>query len=247
MSARIIRIEDLTYESFEQASIYVDACFLLAFLDENGGEDGELVERVLTKLQADKINKLLISNHVFSEVVQHLFIGHIYNIIYIAYRKFQLRERVSEKENEYLGNPFIAQKLMQLVDSQKLERIQSGKEVYIPVKETIKAYKERYIDRNELNYYYESVLKTFNDLLINLSELFEIEIAHVASDEKTFHLAEGFIKELQLEVKDALHLAVAKQHEADYFATLDGDFVHNFYTEDHLNGTAIFHISNRFI
>lgn len=41
MSARIIRLDDLDYVSFERASIYVDACFLLAFLDANGDEDGE--------------------------------------------------------------------------------------------------------------------------------------------------------------------------------------------------------------
>lgn len=247
MSARILRFEDLNYESFEQASIYVDACFLLAFLDENGDDNGELVERFLDKMQKDKIKELLISNHVFSEVIQHLFIGHIYNVVYLAYRKFHIGEELSNEENEILGDPFVARKLMQLIDNRKLEGIRQKDEVFIPVKEIIKTYKERYQDRDSLNHYYDSVVQTFNLLFNTISELFKIEVKHVSSDEKTFYIAQEFMSELQLEVKDSLHLAVAKQHGADYFATLDGDFVHKFYTDDHLENTTIFHISQRFV
>lgn len=247
MSARILRFEDLNYESFEQASVYVDACFLLAFLDENGDDDGELVERVLVKMQNDNIKELLISNHVFSEVVQHLFIGHIYNVVYLAYRKFHLGEDLSNEENGILGDPFVARKLMQLMETRQLERFRQNGQVFIPVKKIIKTYKERYQDRDSLNHYYDSVVQTFNLLFSSISDLFKIEVKYVSSDETTFYLAQEFMSELQLEVKDSLHLAVAKQHGANYFATLDGDFVHDFYTDDHLENTTIFHISQRFI
>ncbi|OKL36696.1 hypothetical protein [Domibacillus mangrovi] len=247
MPVKILRIEDLNYNSFKQASIYVDACFLLAFLDANGDEDGELVERVLIKMQNDNIKKLLISNHVFSEVVQHLFLGHIYSVIHLAYRKFVLKKDLSADEKDVLGDPFIARKLMQLVDQQELRGFRTGNKVFIPVKETIKLYKERYTDRDSLNYYYESVLQIFNDLFSNLNNEFNIQTEHVSSDESTFYMAQVFMSELQLEVKDSLHLAVAKQNEADYFATLDSDFVHKFYSGAHLDKTTIFHISKRYV
>ncbi|WP_034262956.1 type II toxin-antitoxin system VapC family toxin [Bacillus sp. J33] len=247
MRPNVIRIDDFEVGSFQQASFYIDACFLLAFLDESGDDEGELVERALQKMQRENIDCLIISNHVVSEVIHHLYLGNIYNVIYIAYRKFKLNHQLKAAEEELLGNPFVAKKLMELVDSRLLKMMQKSVEVHIPIKETIKLYKERYKDRDSLNYYYESVVNRFNLLCSSLNELFDIQIKHVPSDEETFYIAQDFMRELQLEIKDSLHLALAKQYRANYFVTLDGDFIHQFYTDDHLDGTAILHLSKRFI
>jgi predicted nucleic acid-binding protein len=247
MRPKVIQMADFEVGTFKQASFYVDACFLLAFLDENGDEAGELVERVLMKLEKEDIDCLMISNHVVSEVIHHLFLGNIYNVIYTAYRKFKLNQKLSKAEETLLGDPFVAKKLMELIESHTLNKMRQSQDVHIPIKEIIKVYKERYADRDSLNHYYDTVVERFNLLCSNLGEWFNIRIQHVSSDEETFYIAQDFMRELQLEINDSLHLALAKQHEADYFVTLDGDFVHNFYDDCHLEDTSIFHISNRFI
>ncbi|WP_041469501.1 hypothetical protein [Geobacillus sp. Y412MC52] len=43
-------------------------------------------------------------------------------------------------------------------------------------------------------------------------------------------LALAQMRLLQLEAYDALHYAIATYHHYDYFATLDGDFVHALYS-----------------
>ncbi|USK32598.1 PIN domain-containing protein [Bacillus sp. F19] len=247
MRPNVIQIAEFESGSFPQASFYIDACFLLAFLDQSS-EEGELVERVLQKLEKEDIDSLVISNHVVSEVIHHLYLGNIYNVIYTAFRKFKLNRHLNENEEELLGNnPFVAKKLMELVSPPQLNRMRTAQDVFIPVKEIIKAYKERYADRDSLSYYYEMAVERFNLLCSNLGELFNIQFKHVASDEQTFYFAQEFMNELQLEIKDSLHLALAKQYKADYFATLDGDFIHNFYNEEHLEETTILHISKRYI
>ncbi|MED5078200.1 hypothetical protein P9851_13655 [Geobacillus stearothermophilus] len=45
-------------------------------------------------------------------------------------------------------------------------------------------------------------------------------------------LALAQMRLLQLEAYDALHYAIATYHHYDYFATLDGDFVHTLYNQD---------------
>ncbi|MCM3596206.1 PIN domain-containing protein [Metabacillus idriensis] len=246
MRPNVIHIAEFESGSFPQASFYIDACFLLAFLDQ-ASEEGELVERVLQKLEKEDIDNLIISNHVVSEVIHHLYLGNIYNVIYTAFRKFKLNHHLNENEEKLLGNPFVAKKLMELVSPPQLNRMRTAQGVSIPIKEIIKAYKERYADRNFLSYYYEMAVDRFNLLCSSLGEWFNIQIRHVASDEETFYFAQEFMSELQLEIKDSLHLALAKQYKADYFATLDGDFIHNFYNEDHLEETTILHISKRYI
>lgn len=247
MRPNVIHVADFEVGSYEQASFYVDACFLLAFLDESGDDEGELVERVLLKMEQVNIDCVYISNHVVSEVIHHLYLGNIYNVIYTAYRKFKLNQELTKDEVDLLGDPFVAKKLMELVDQRQLNQMRNSQNVYLPIKEIIKVYKERYRDRDSLNHYYETVVDRFNFLCFTLTDSFNIKIKHVASDQETFYRAQDFMRELQLEIKDSLHLALAKQYEADFFVTLDGDFVHNFYDEDHLEDTAIFHISKRFI
>ncbi|MBM4765126.1 PIN domain-containing protein [Bacillus sp. B15-48] len=138
-------------------------------------------------------------------------------------------------------------KLVNLVDQRELAKFRQSREVFIPVKELIKRYKESYQDRGSLSIYYDYVLQIFNNLFSSLDEFFGIRAKHVSSDEETFYKAQEFMQEFQLEVKDALHLSVAKQHGANYFATLDSDFAHKFYSQENLENTSILHISKRFI
>ncbi|WP_199794659.1 type II toxin-antitoxin system VapC family toxin [Lentibacillus sp. Marseille-P4043] len=219
----------------------------MAFLDANGDEDGELVEKVLSKMQNDKVENMLISNHVFSEVVHHLFIGNFYNVIYTAYRKFHLNQKLDQQEEEILGDSNVASKLIGLVGNRELEKLRRSEQVFIPIKDIIKQYKETYRDHSGLSHYYDYTLNTFNKMLNELSDLFGIETRIITSDEDAYFFAQELMKERNLEVNDALHLAVAKIHSADFFATLDADFIHNNNNNNEEQDPSILHVSTRFI
>ncbi|QHA94066.1 PIN domain-containing protein [Bacillus sp. N1-1] len=127
-----------------------------------------------------------------------------------------------------------------------LQRVHLRRNDYIPVKEIVKSYKENYRDRASLNQFYTAVLTIYNLLCKSLEDDFHIKINHISSDERTFQIAEGFMRNYQLEIKDALHLAAAYNNKATHFATLDSDFVHQLYTED-IGDTTILHISKRHV
>ncbi|OOE05589.1 hypothetical protein BO219_01880 [Anoxybacillus kestanbolensis] len=70
----------------------------------------------------------------------------------------------------------------------------------------------------------------YNEFLSALRNNFHVSFLNTNIDIQQLTLAQ--MKLLQLEVYDALHYALALYHGYDYFATLDGDFVHDLYSEN---------------
>ncbi|KMM36351.1 hypothetical protein AB986_18095 [Alkalihalobacillus macyae] len=219
---------DIKNDNFHQKSIYVDACILLAFLD---GRDvnGDKVAEALEKWGEDGIGTLGISNHVISEVVHKLFVNDIYKVINLTYRKLRKNEVLKKEEDDFIGDLQTARNLMSLVEHQELERLYNGRRTNINIGEVIKNYKRSFIDRQKLSHYYSSAQNTFEIFLNSLHNDFGIDVSHLSSDKESYFFAHQYMKDFQLEITDALHLAITKQNSFDFFATLDGDFIHDLY------------------
>ncbi|OPX03858.1 hypothetical protein B1A75_06380 [Geobacillus sp. LEMMY01] len=84
--------------------------------------------------------------------------------------------------------------------------------------------------RNKLQIFYNSSIDRYNEFLSAIRQHFRIEF--LTTDANIQDLALAQMRLLQLEAYDALHYAIATYHHYDYFATLDGDFVHALYNQD---------------
>ncbi|WP_368668031.1 PIN domain-containing protein [Geobacillus sp. BMUD] len=94
----------------------------------------------------------------------------------------------------------------------------------------IKSVKTSYpSQRDKLQIFYNNAINRYNEFLSHLRESFQVEF--LCTDANIQDLALAQMRLLQLEAYDALHYAIATYHHYDYFATLDGDFVHHLYTQ----------------
>jgi predicted nucleic acid-binding protein len=246
MNSKILGYRDLGFTSFKPASVYADACFLLAFLDHDD-DAGEMVEATLAQWQNNGIEYLGISNHVMSKVIQYLYTGHMINVIYTAYKKYVLNQTLSTEESDVIGDGQAAMRLMNIAGIPKLHRIERG-EIMLGaynIKEAIKIYKARFRDRKSLNHFYKEILQKYNDLFHSLEQYFGIKVVYLDSNHDASYFAQEYMREYQLEITDAVHLAIAKVHKIDYFFTLDSDYVHTLYPED--SEPIIFHLAKHAI
>ncbi|HWL25816.1 MAG TPA: hypothetical protein VNR38_19050 [Ureibacillus sp.] len=85
MSEFIIDSTDATFVDFNQASIAIDACFLLAYLDTDDPR-GDKVSLLLDRWSKEKINELVITNKVAAEIIHNLFKNKIRDIIYLIHK-----------------------------------------------------------------------------------------------------------------------------------------------------------------
>jgi predicted nucleic acid-binding protein len=77
--------------------------------------------------------------------------------------------------------------------------------------------------------FYNNAIDRYNEFLSGISKDFHIEF--LSTDLNIQNLALSQMRFFQLEAYDALHYAIATYNGYNYFATLDGDFVHNLYSE----------------
>jgi predicted nucleic acid-binding protein len=61
-------------EDFKQASVYVDACFCLAYIDPLDSR-GDKVAEIIDKWSSENLECVYISNHVMSEIVNNALQG----------------------------------------------------------------------------------------------------------------------------------------------------------------------------
>ncbi|NNU83783.1 hypothetical protein ETC05_07930 [Geobacillus sp. BMUD] len=72
----VMTYQEVLNENFGQASIYIDACFILSYMDSDDPR-GDKVCEILQKWDHEGIHKLGISTHVFGEVLHNLFIQEV--------------------------------------------------------------------------------------------------------------------------------------------------------------------------
>lgn len=234
------------HKDFSQASVYLDACFILGYLDTK--------HPYITRIDA-LIDKWIdcgvtvgISNHVFQEVVNTLLINEIHTVIELAYLKNSsnpIHQKIWEKQNEVehdrMGDEGVAKQLLHLAGKERVQKRYQGYNVTINVKDLLKQAKSHISDREKLNRYYQNALHVYNAFLEGLADL-GIAVRHLESDHLALDTAKAYMQLFQLEPADALHLALARVNEFDYLVTLDSDYVHNLYRKELTGPTQILKI-----
>ena len=230
--------------SIQQASIYVDACFILAFLDE----DDPRSEKVANLINAwmEKEIKIEISSHTFTEVVGILMKNKVERALKI-YRdnmeniKSNGIECLSEDDRRDIVSIEAScnlYKIYEYIIERRMKAGDNSTDVY--AKELLKVGKRHTERRNGLTTYYINAVKTFEEFIYSMEDYFGIKIEYVSSDKEAIEDAAQYIYLYQLDSYDAMHLAIARK-KCDYLVTLDRDFIYNFSQADEkLNKIIVF-------
>jgi len=244
--------EQIDQEDFSGASIYLDACFILAFLDLDDIRRPE-VARVLD-VWSDHPGAILgVSNHTVSEVINRLFQMKVLGALEVYHQNNKLINQTKQGFNK-----LSAEQKMRLLDLDaakllyslaKREDIMSfynkNTNVSVNVMELIKLVKKDDDKRNKLDVFYRAAVETFDEFVQNMTEelgFTTVEILDSTAD-ISYPAAKVFMQQFQLDITDSFHLAIAHENEFNYLATLDGDFVNNFYSRGTPISTRIIKVS----
>lgn len=245
----IIDGEQIDSEDFSAASIYLDACFILTYLDKTDHRRIE-VARVLD-VWADYDDVTLgMSNHTVAEVINRLFQILVLGSLQVYHENNQL---INQTRNGY--------QQLQEVDKQKLLDLDSTrylyslakkseimkyyrKEININTAELIKLAKVDEGKRSKLDVFYNAAVSSFSAFITSMrDELeFNVEILDSLADSH-YDMAISNMRIMQLDIIDSFHLAIAQENDYDFLATLDSDFVHNFYQKNPSLSTRIIKVA----
>ncbi|WP_052144936.1 hypothetical protein [Halalkalibacter okhensis] len=230
----VIEFEEMIDIDFTQASIYMDACFILAYLDSKDAR-GDKVANIMEKWDKDGIDCVAISNLVMSEVVHNLFKNEIRNVLALTH-KILKREKgrsftPTAEELDVLNDFETAKRLTSLIPKSKLDDLIRTGQLHYSIEELLKQYKIRFpLDRDPLHHYYNKSVDSYNAFVEGIG----FKVLTPDSGFSTQLAASSYIKLFQLSPYDAFHLALAAENHFDYLATLDSDFVHNYYTKENI-------------
>lgn len=221
--------------SIQQASIYVDACFILAFLDEDDTRSDKVAN--LINAWMEKEIEMGISSHTFTEVVGILMKNKIERALKIYIENMEnIKSKgigcLSEDDRRDIVSIEAAcnlYEIYQYIIKVRAESEDESKEVY--AKELLKVGKRHAKRRSGLTAYYTNVVQIFEEFLYSMENHFKIKVEYISSDKKAIDAAAQYMKLYQLEAYDAMHLAIAR-NKCDYFITLDQDFIQNFLKKD---------------
>ncbi|MED4353583.1 PIN domain-containing protein [Schinkia azotoformans] len=224
----IIQYEDVFLQDFSQASVYVDACFILAYMDSTDPR-GDNVSLILEKWKSDGIKQIGISNHVIAEVLHNLFKQEVLLALEIYHKKI-----VSKNKKQLIFDSEILEEGASFLYSICKKNIPHfyKKGFNINVSELIKDAKRFESQRHKLQPFYNNALTRYNEFIAGIQKEFKIEFLN--SNEEIQELSKAYMRLFQLESYDAFHYAVAQYYQYTYFATLDGDFVHDLYNNQAL-------------
>ncbi|MBU9714097.1 hypothetical protein [Evansella tamaricis] len=243
-SGFVLDYQEIECTDFKQASIYLDACFILAYLDSNDAR-GDKVADIIDKWNRDGIKELSISNHVISEVVHNLLKLYIRNVLAIGYKIKQTSQSISpyipsKDEQELVGDILTARRLTDLIPTHLLTTLMKTGELRYSIEDLLKQYKLTYPnDRDTLSHYYNKSIERFNEFISGLG--FKTRI--LVSDREIKDLSFSHMRLFQLSSTDAMHIALTVKNEIDYFATLDSDFVHTYYTEETIGKVRVLSVA----
>ncbi len=242
MSGFVIDFNGIKHIDFHQASIYTDACFLLSYLDLSDNR-GDKVSAVIDKWSKDEIKEIAISNHVMGEVVHTLFKNHIRDVLTIVHKSRINNEKICNDDLSLIGDLWISNKITDLVPRKKLDTLLVEGELFYNIDTLIKDFKNTYDKKRQgLDFYYNEAVNKYNGMLHDLSEL-GLKIVISNSTEDVHHLALSIMRTSQIDSHDAIHLAIARLQQYEYFATLDSDFVHNYYSKELIGKLRILKVS----
>lgn len=234
--------ESLNGTNFKQTSINLDACFILSYLDTTDFR-GERVDRMLELWKEHSIIKIGISNHVFGEVVHQLFRSYILESITMIYRRDILKRKLDPDQTGSILNEEVAREFLNMCDKEQLKRLERGHFSGINVGKLVKEIKNMGEIRKGLDVYYNIALDKYSEFEQLLVSDMDFKIEHITSDNNTRDIANSIMRTSQLEILDSLHIALTVQHNYDFFATMDEDFVHNYYDTGPLGNVRILKIA----
>ncbi|MCP8970032.1 PIN domain-containing protein [Ectobacillus ponti] len=220
--------------NIKQASVYVDACFILAFLDEADRRSVK-VAALLDSWKHREI-RLGISSHTFTEVIGVLMANTIMRALQI-YREKQSDiasdglAALTEEEKRDIVSIDAARCIHEIVHT----LLRSPKKHYsherAMVRDILKVGKTKPARRELLGECYTRSVQVFQGFIYSLREHFGIQVEILSSNEKTLHTASQYMTLYQLESYDAVHLALAR-NQYDFFITLDKDFIQDYKKKD---------------
>lgn len=229
---------NISYNS--DSSIYLDACFLLINFNDGQEDIKEKVANLIEKWRSEGVETLRISNHVSTEVINVLFILNIKKVIEIVYLKITGQiESYEEEHLEQIIDPRVAKDLYNFGLDQKIKNwlwnnVPQKEDINIKVSDVLKNAKRILTpaNRKKFDIYYQKAVNEY-ELLTKAFLYRGFNVVPCISENNDLEKSKEYMGRFLLESYDAIHLAIAKHNECDYFATLDGDFSDvNFQEED---------------
>lgn len=228
----VVTVNNILHEDVTQASVYLDACFILAAINVDDHRH-DLVMRVLDHM-TDQGIRWVTNTHVSTEVVNNLFKIKILRALqlYHEYVTIPVHRR----------RPLTAEQNDELIDLQAIKAIYhqakatgyltSGRNNTVRVNpyDLMKFLKQLPRQRLLLSSFYKSARSTY----LGFKELLEdygFTIDYGFLDENIEGLALAYTYLYQVDMADAVHLASARWYQCDLFLTLDSDFEVGNYTD----------------
>ncbi len=243
MSGFIIDSNDVIYEDFSQASIAVDACFLLAYLDADDPR-GDRVSELFDKWSVENITELVITNKIAAEIVHNLFKNTIRDVLYLIHKINTRSYQPTYEDLMIIGDITTARNLARYVPTTKLDELVRHGELYYSIESILKDFKKHQMNREGLHNYYNQAVDTFQGLIRDLSSDLSITVNTPDLDDNVVQeLALNIMRMQQLDVFDAFHIASSTLQGCNYFATLDSDFIHTYYTTESIGELKILKVA----
>ncbi len=244
--------EQIDQEDFSGASIYLDACFILTYLDLDDNRRHE-VARVLDVWSDYPGVVLGLSNHTVAEVINRLFQMKILGALEVYHQNNKLINQTKDGFNNLASKQRI--QLLDLDGARFLYSLAKREEIMsyykknvnikLNVMELIKLAKKDEVNRNKLDVFYRDAVDTFEEFVHKMTDELGFEAVEFldSSADISYPAAKIFMYQFQLDITDSFHLAIAQENEYNYLATLDGDFINNFYSRDTSLSTRIIKVA----
>lgn len=191
----IIGGDQVDLEDFSGASIYLDACFILAFFDLDDNRRPE-VARVLD-VWSDHIGVIIgLSNHTVAEVINRLFQMKVLGALEAYHRNNKLINQTNDGFNKLTSEQ--RKKLHDLDGAKylynlaKREKIMSfynkNVNVSVNVMELIKLAKKDQANRNKLDVFYQAAVNIFDQFVQNMTDELGFEAVEILDSQQIFHI-----------------------------------------------------------
>ena len=242
-----------------QASIYLDACFLLILSDTSDPRYSNI--KNLTQTWGINGNHVGISNHVYGGGKNTIFFRQIFEVLYLRTKELAGAALTSNQLSK-IGDRGLADKLITLAGTRgvreyvnyvddimagRARRIDSIYQFHrLRISSIIKQLKKdaNYIStyRTHLNFHYEAAADLF-DVVIKLLKIgYNLDFSWESSDENLVSKARNHISWYQLDAHDAIHFAVARTNGYEFIVTTDSDYLLSSY-KPVIKNTKIIHIA----
>ncbi|MGY3718060.1 hypothetical protein ACWE42_21325 [Sutcliffiella cohnii] len=250
--AFILDGNQIDQEDFSGASIYLDACFVLAFLDLDDNRRPE-VARALD-VWSDYTGVILgVSNHTVAEVINRLFQIKVLGALEVYHQNNKLINQTSNGFKKL--SPDQKNRLLDLDGAKFLYRLAKREDIIrlynkninvsVNVMELIKLAKKDEANRHILEIFYRDAINTFELFIQNMTDELWFETVEIldSTADISYPAAKVFMQQFQLDITDSFHLAIAHENNYNYLATLDGDFVNTFYSRSSTLTTKIIKVA----